>query len=424
MRFDRCANLLRNPSIHSLAWLSMEKAVQLAFSFISIGIIARALGPQHYGEFQYVLAVLFIFSAVTLGCGAEVIAPDLVKLSYVKSRQGILGSALLIRLALGGVAMLLMATSGLFWFSGTVGQGVAIMALSLLIAEPFNILRIIRESASNTRVIARIRFQTSVLKLVAIAGVAALGGGVLSMLAIYLAETIVIAAAYVYLIADDGRPWDWRPTRRHTARLLRASVPVWLGLALMIGMQRMDRLVLGISLPPAIFGEYAAAMSLMDSVMFFGPVVMTALAPRLLYRHENLSIVARNAGRLLIILTCLGLAAVIGFYLFSGLLTTAIFGERFVQVQEILRAASWITVVGFFDTGVTALLVRLRYFRLIAAKWLGGFLVCFLVLWLGDRGEWLTGIAGLIAGYTTAASIGMGTVFFKLRKSRMGVRAL
>jgi TM2 domain-containing membrane protein YozV len=61
---------------------------------------------------------------------------------------------------------------------------------------------------------------------------------------------------------------------------------------------------------------------------------------------------------------------------------------------------------------------------LIAAKWLGGFLVCFLVLWLGDRGEWLTGIAGLIAGYTTAASIGMGTVFFKLRKSRMGVRAL
>lgn len=400
----RLRQLLARRELSSLIWLVSEKVLQLAFSAISVGLIARTLGVHAFGEFQYALALLFVFSAIGLMAGSETVAPQLAANNDPVSRKRLLGSVFLLRLLVGllaGISMVLWAVAA---EPNSRQPLLFILAASLLVAEPFNTLRLIREINQNTRVITAIRLIISCLKLICIAALYFLDASVTGFILIYSVEYFAVAACYVYTIRDDGPPWCWQACRDRMVWLLSKGLIVWIGVLALILTQRLDRIVLETRLPADLYGQYTAAFGLLDSGWFFGPVAIAALAPSLVYRR--ISATGKASPLFVPALITLGLLLTAGIGLFAPLFIPLIYGHAFDPAIGIIRLGSLILIPGFAALSLDAILIRAGLHYAVTIKWLTGLAVAALLLLPDLHLSWKQGPLAIGAAYTISFAIG------------------
>lgn len=400
----RLRQLLARRELSSLIWLVSEKVLQLAFSAISVGLIARTLGVHAFGEFQYALALLFVFSAIGLMAGSETVAPQLAANNGPVSRKRLLGSVFLLRLLVGllaGISMVLWAVAA---EPNSRQPLLFILAASLLVAEPFNTLRLIREINQNTRVITAIRLIISCLKLLCIAALYFLDASVTGFILTYSVEYFAVAACYVYTIRDDGPPWRWQACRDRMVWLLGKGLIVWIGVLALILIQRLDRIVLETRLPADLYGQYTAAFGLLDSGWFFGPVAIAALAPSLVYRR--VSATGKASPLFVPTLITLGLLLTAGIGLFAPLFIPLIYGHAFDPAIGIIRLGSLILIPGFAALSLDAILIRAGLHYAVTIKWLTGLAVAALLLLPDLHLSWKQGPLAIGAAYTISFAIG------------------
>jgi hypothetical protein len=65
----------------NLAWILLERGMQVSFGIVVVAILARALGPVGFAHFQYAQSLVLIAASFALVCGAEVVVPRLVTAS-------------------------------------------------------------------------------------------------------------------------------------------------------------------------------------------------------------------------------------------------------------------------------------------------------------------------------------------------------
>lgn len=406
----RLRQLLARRELSSLIWLVLEKLLQLAFSAISVGLIARTLGVHAFGEFQYALALLFLFSAISLMAGSETVAPQLAASNDPASRKRLLGSVFVLRLLVG----LLASISMMVWTVAAEPHSrqplLFILAASLLVAEPFNTLRLIREVSQNTRVITAVRLVISCLKLICIAALYFLDASVTWFILIYSAEYFAIAAWYVYAIRDDGPPWRWHACQEYMTWVLSRGFVVWVGVLALVLIQRLDRVVLETRLSAALYGQYTAAFGLIDSGWFFGPVAIAALAPSLVYRRESAT---HKASPLFIpALIMLGLILTAGVNLFAPLFIPLIYGPAFDPAIGIIRLGSLILIPGFAALSLDAILIRAGLHYAVTIKWLAGLATAASILLLDLPLSWKQGPLAIGAAYSISFVIGTLLLYY------------
>lgn len=356
--------------LRNIAWHSSEKVLRLFTGFF-VGLwLARYLGPQSYGNFNYLLAWLGMFNAIAwLGVG-ETIMRDMVR---DRSDEGrILGSALLIRLV-GSFLAVTAALSFAHLVAGFDDNQMLLLAL-LCIGVPFaeTPAGVWMWFASHTNIGPAVIGKNLSMLLGAALKVAVIltGAGLIALMSVVALESVLLALALFSAYRLYGQRFShWRIDFRHAWQMLRDGLPIILS-ALVVSLNgKVDQLILGRIGGMTDVGIYAAAMRFSEIWWVVPPVIVQTLAARYIYPkelspeklRENVArIVAGMA--LLALLPCLMLSAV------GPALIDLVLGAQYQGAGAVLLIHIWIAVLVFIDAPINQFLLATGRQRLLIGK--------------------------------------------------------
>ena len=326
-----------------------SKVVSIAF-FV---VMARKLGEAAFGTFTFGLAFAALVT-VLAGFGQDnvlirEVARDRSRLHYYFTNTFLL--KLLLAAPVIGLGTLLTALGGMESATRTVVLllGFAILA-ELLASTCFAVYQAFERMAFIPIVIISQRVIT------AAAGIAAmtLGGGVVTVSAMYLAGSLaalVLAVALLFryvarpeLRADPGAWWP----------LMRSAIPVGIALVLQVVLFRVDTAILQLLKSARVVGAYGAAYRLFESTLFVSWAVTVAAYPvfaRLTMRTEpSIRSVFERSLKLVLAMT---VPAGVGAFVVAKPLVRVLYGSEFdrsVLPLQLLSAA----VILYGVTAVTS----------------------------------------------------------------------
>jgi polysaccharide transporter, PST family len=413
----RLANQDVAKAVANIVWLGLERLTQIVVAIAIAGLLARYLGPDAFGKWQYANTLLLVLAPITWVCGAEILVPTIVH--RPASELGtVLGSAFALRMSVSAIA--LAATWAAIALGATdplVGAMLAGLAVTMLFREPF--IGVIN-SWLQSLTYSKPQLLTSIVTALAKAALVYLFVRVAMAPAafgwLWAAESAVIGGALVvYYMRRHGGTLGWRvdgPLLRHFAS---AGTVFWIGLVCMYLFLKLDRLMLERAISFADLGRYSAAQQINENWIALGLMLAQTIAPAFIYRVQDTAKLLANVRRLMLFAAALMAAGALVLGLFGHLIITRVFGPGYEGAVAIFRWCVWLSV----PAGVEAIgnLVVLKYQAkfVLLAKWVLALAVAFVVnlvaiARIGAYGA----LVGLAAGYAAAAAVNLYYIRYKL----------
>lgn len=330
------------------AWLTLDKIVRLLLGLV-IGIwMARALGPAQFGQFNYAIAYVALFSSIaTLGLDGIVVR-NLVQTPDAKNL--ILGSAFTLK-TIGSLLAIFLCITSIFLVEPDNPQIrilVAVIAFGLIF-QAFDVADFWFQSrvASKYTVIARMPslFIFSCARILFILGAA-------SLTAFAWAQTLELAlgaAGLVIVYRHLGNSIaKWRPVFAGAVALIRESWPLILaGLSVMLYM-KIDIVMLGKMSGDTETGLYSAASRLSEGFYFLPMIITSSLAPMLLHARASGPVHYRQSMlKLYVLMVRLSLAIAMPMAILSPFLIQLLFGSDYDRSAAIFRVHVWTAIAVF-----------------------------------------------------------------------------
>jgi polysaccharide transporter, PST family len=405
-------------ALANIVWLGLERLTQIAVAIVISGLLARYLGPDVFGKWQYANTLLLVIAPITWVCGAEILVPTIV--NRAKEETGaVLGSAFVLRMGVSVLALLLTWTwIGLDFPDPTVGAMLAGLAVTLLFREPFvGVINAWLQSMTYSKPQLLTSMVTAICKAALVYLLVRLSMRAASFGWLWALEAAAIGAALVlYYKKRHGGTLGWHFDRALFRHFASAGTVFWLGLICMYLFLKLDRLMLAHRVSFAELGLYSAAQQLNENWIALALMLSQTIAPAFVYRVQETARLKRNLARLFAMTLVLMIAGAAVLDALAGFIIARVFGPNYAQAADIFRWAVWLSV----PAGVEAIgnLVVLKYQAkyVLLAKWLLALAVAFAVNWLAiPRYAGYGALIGLAAGYAAAASVNFYYIRFRLR---------
>ncbi|MEI1376151.1 flippase [Nostoc sp. UHCC 0926] len=334
--------------IANTGWLFADRILRMGASLV-VGIwVARYLGVQQYGLFNYALAFVSLFSPIfTLGLD-DVVVRHIVRQS--SNKQEILGTTFWLKL-LGGIASVLLAVSTMFFLGEHETLKIWLVAI-LGMAGIFRAADTIElwfqsQVQSKYTVIAKNTafLLNSVIKIALILTKAPL----LAFAWVTLAEFVMSAISLLIVYQLKGSSlWLWRWSFTAAKTLLKESLPlIFSGFAIMIFM-RIDQVMLGQMIGDSEVGVYSAAVRISEIWYFIPAAIVSSVAPAIYAAKEKSeSLYYQRIGQLLSLMTCISLAIALPMTFLSDKIIMVMFGSGYVEAGPILAVHIWTSLFVF-----------------------------------------------------------------------------
>lgn len=331
------AKLLAN-----LNWLFADRILRLVGGLV-IGVwIARYLGPEQFGIFNYALAFVALFSAVAKLGIDQIVIRDLAR--SPEQEGAILGTTFALKLGAALIAFILVLPAA--W----VAQGgdwsfmmlIAVVAAGMIFnaldaydlyyqAHVLSRYSVIARSASFMLFSAvRVALILAGYPLVYFAAAAtlevALGGGVL---------------VWQYRYKQLARS-KWYFNRKTMWSLLKDGWPLIISSALIVIHTRIDQVMIGQMLGHAEVGIYSAAIRLSESWLFVPLIIVQTVTPYLIkLRENNSSYYQARLLQLYSLMFWLGVLAAGVTIVFGECCVVLLFGEQYRAAYMPLVLTIW-----------------------------------------------------------------------------------
>ncbi|MEH2197703.1 flippase [Nostoc sp.] len=334
--------------IANTGWLFADRILRMGASLV-VGVwVARYLGVQQYGLFNYTLAFVSLFSPIfTLGLD-DVVIRHIIRQST--NREEILGTTFWLKL-LGGTASVLFAVSTMFFLGEHETLKISLVAI-LGMAGIFRATDTIdlwfqSQVQSKYSVIARnIAFLlNTVIKIVLILTKASL----LAFAWVTLAEFAMSAIGLLIVYQFKGYSfWLWRWSLSAAKTLLKESLPlIFSGFAIMIFM-RIDQVMLGQMIGNSEVGIYSAAVRVSEIWYFIPGAIVSSVAPSIYAAKEKSeSLYYQRIGQLLSLMTCISLGIALPMTFLSEKIIIVMFGSGYAEAGPILSVHIWTSLFVF-----------------------------------------------------------------------------
>ncbi|MEH2146000.1 flippase [Nostoc sp.] len=328
--------------IANTGWLFADRILRMGASLV-VGIwVARYLGVQQYGLFNYALAFVSLFSPIfTLGLD-DVVVRHIVRQS--SNKEEILGTTFWLKL-LGGIASVLLAISTMFFLGEHETLKIWLVAI-LGMAGIFRAADTIElwfqsQVQSKYTVIAKNTafLLNSVIKIALILTKAPL----LAFAWVTLAEFAMSAISLLIVYQLKGSSlWLWRWSFAAAKTLLKESLPlIFSGFAIMIFM-RIDQVMLGQMIGDSEVGVYSAAVRISEIWYFIPAAIVSSVAPAIYAAKEKSeSLYYHRIGQLLSLMTCISLAIALPMTFLSDKIIMVMFGSGYAEAGPILAVHIW-----------------------------------------------------------------------------------
>ncbi|MBD2563022.1 MULTISPECIES: flippase [Nostoc] len=334
--------------IANTSWLFADRILRMGASLV-VGVwIARYLGVQQYGVFNYALAFVSLFSPIfTLGLD-DVVVRHLVRQS--SNKEEILGTTFWLKL-LGGIASVLLAVSTMFFLGEQETLKIWLVAI-LAMAGIFRAADTIElwfqsQVQSKYTVIAKNTafLLNSAIKIALILTKAPL----LAFAWVTLAEFAMSAIGLLIVYQVKGSSlWLWRWSFSAAKTLLKESLPlIFSGFAILIFM-KIDQVMLGQMIGNSEVGVYTAAVRVSEIWYFIPGAIVSSVAPAIYAAKEKSeSLYYQRIGQLLNLMTCISLAIALPMSFLSDKIIMVMFGSGYAEAGSILAVHIWTSLFVF-----------------------------------------------------------------------------
>lgn len=331
-------------------WLFAARIVTYAISFFTIAFVARYLGPENFGKLSYAQSFVALFSVfASLGID-NIIYRDLV--THPEKENELLGTAIFSKLGFGFVSIL-VATITAFYLNTDIILTALILVISLtFILQPFGTINHLFNAKVQSKYYAYITIGLAFFIAAAKMLFIYFGEGILFFAGLIAFEAAIYSLFYivVYVRRFQGRPGQWRFSKRLFVRLMRDSWPMLLaGLsALLYG--RIDQVMIQHYLGSSSVGMYDAAVRLTEMWVFFPSIIIASLFPAIAnaYQSDKKAYTRRFKALIFLALGIITLM-ILPIFILAPAIVSLVFGNAFTETAPILRIYVWsgigITVV-------------------------------------------------------------------------------
>jgi len=345
-------------ALRNIAWHSSEKVLRMFISFF-VGIwLARYLGPENFGSFNYILAWLGMFNAIAwLGVG-DAVMRDMVR---ERSDEGrVLGSAFLLRLC-GSLLAIVSALCAAHWLGEFNEIQITLLAI-LCVGMPF------AEApagiwiwfASHTNIGPAVLSKNVSMLLGALLRIVVIvtGAGLIALMAAMALESVFFGLSLVCAYWWYGERFtNWRFDFRHAWNMLLTGLPIVLsGLVASLN-ARVDQIMLGRLTSMADVGVYAAAMRFSEIWWVVPPMIVQTLAARYIYPKDLGDQLQINVARIIAGMAMLSLIPVLVLSAISTEVISLFLGKQYLGAGSVLMIHIWTAVLVFIDAPVNQYLL-------------------------------------------------------------------
>ncbi len=314
-----------------------------ALSLVSIGLVARYLGPEWFGKYLFVASVSNLFEVVT-DMGFNAILLREVARSRDRVRE-LVGAALLPK-ALSALVAVVLAAIGINVFgavagcSATVKWGVYILIVAVS-ADAFTDIFI-----STVRAHQRMEYEAflKVFNRLLALGLVVLAirfdEGFLGLFkAVLLANLVSAALAFLTCTKLYGLP-VWRRRGALTGYLTRESLPLGIGQIFNRGYNRTNVIALQALRAPAEVAFYGGAARLVEQLYILPVALVSAVFPVLSEARESRERLSRAFEKTLKLLSLVAFPIMGGLVALAAPLVGLLFGPRLAAAALPLQLLS------------------------------------------------------------------------------------
>ncbi|GAX36710.1 flippase [Nodularia sp. NIES-3585] len=399
--------------IQNIAWLFFDRILRMGVGLF-VGVwVARYLGVQQFGIFNYATAFVALFSPLTtLGLDGLVIR-SIVREPEVKDQ--ILGTVFWLKLA-GAIGCILLAVSSIFVLRQddqlTVGL-VAILGTAGFF-HAFDTIDFWFQSqvqskytvvAKNTAFIITALIKVALIKMQAPLLAFAWAG---------LAEVGLASVGLIIAYRVQGYSILWRWSLPVAKTLLRESWPLMLsGFSVMIYL-KIDQIMLGEMVDASAVGLYSAATRISE-VWYFIPVAISSSVAPAIYAAKEVSeeLYYQKIKKLIRVLALISILVALPMSFLSERIIIMLFGNSYAAAGSILAIHIWASLFVFMGVATSSWFIAEGLTHLSFRRTLMGAITnVFLNLLL------IPAYAGVGAAIATVISYGVGSAFANAIDSR------
>jgi len=268
-------------AVGNTGWLLLDRFVRSGVTFIIIVWLARYLGPQQFGIFNYVLAFVAITNAIASFGLEGIVIRELVH--SPSDRDEILGTALAIKL-LGAAFSFILAITAiqwlrpdetiLLWLVMISAAGSFFMALDVIDYWFRSIVQ------SKYTVIARV--MSSIILNITKAGLIIFKAPLEAFIITTFVEVALAGGLLMVMYKlHVGRIHAWNITKARAAALLKNSWPLFLSVMAVMIYMKVDQVMIGEILGNQEVGTYSVAVRLVEMWYVVPAIIASSIFPAL-----------------------------------------------------------------------------------------------------------------------------------------------
>ncbi len=329
-------------------WVLVGKFSTMAISFIATLYIARNLGPTNFGELSYAISFTGLFSFIASFGIDAVLYRELIK--YPELRPKLMGTAIFIKLCAGILAMTTVTTSA-FLFSPKDVSFVLVCVLSAsFIFNAFNSITTEFGAIVQNKGISIASIVITLILNIAKILTMFLGGGVIYLAIVLLAESIMSAVAFLFLHTRKfGSLSELSFDKKLAKGLIYDAWPFILSSACAVVYARIDQVMLKNIIDATTVGLYDSAVRLTELWYFIPTIIVGSLFPAIvLSRSHSTSMYRRRTFALFGLISMIGIFITLLIYLLAPQIINIIYGQSFNGAIPILQIYVWAILPTFF----------------------------------------------------------------------------
>jgi PST family polysaccharide transporter len=355
--------------ISNIGWLFADRVLRMGVGLIVTAWVARYLGPQQFGLFNYAGAFVSLFGVLaTLGLD-QIVVRDMVRDPSCKDET--LGTAFVLKLS-GGILTILVTTGTIFllrpddqlthWLVGITAAGTIFDAFNtidfwfqLQVKSKYTVI------AKNTAFILVTLIRITLLQMQT---------PLIAFAWALLAENALGAVGLAIAYKVKGQSLlAWRASLLRAKTLLKESWPLLLsGLAIMVYL-RIDQIMLGQLADDKAVGIYSAATRISELWYYIPIAIVTSVTPSIVEAKKvSETLYYNKLQKLFNIMAVLAYMIALPMTFLSKYIVVIIFGQNYVASGGVLSIHIWAALFVFFgwSKGIWIVAEGLTMFSLLA----------------------------------------------------------
>lgn len=329
--------------IKNSSWLVGDKVFTMIIGVFVTAIVARYFGPENYGEFNYALSFVTLFTAFST-LGLETLTVKAI-VDKEQDEGTILCTSLVLRI-IGGVILTLVSVFIIRLIEPNDAD-LHILVFILSLTMVFKALEVIEywvQAHQKSKISSLIRMITYVIITGFKIAMVLLGGTLIHFALIHMFNVIIIGAGLIIAyFKNREQKFKWKIDITYAKTILSQSWYLILsGLMVTLYMQ-IDKVMLGSIMPSKLeVGVYSAAVNIASLWYFIPLAIITSFNPVIMRKKKiDEESYLKSVQMLYTIITWISIFFGVFISIFSDMIVNIIFGADYIKASGILSISIW-----------------------------------------------------------------------------------